>query len=346
MRRLRLLLLLGAVFAMSSTLAACGGGSDSSSSDGSSSSDDPQAVLDQTFSPDSKIDSADIDVGFDFSAEGSSSSSLTANLSGPVEGNGSGVPKFDLSAQLSGEGSGQSINFEGGATSTGDAAYISYGGNDYVVDDATFGFLQQAFASSSQQSTQGSGNLSAFKDVLTNLKNEGTEDVEGTSSVHISGDIDVDKLIDAIRPFAAQAGSLGALSGGANIPTPAQLDQVKQFITGATFDVFSGADDHLLRKLEAEVDINDPSSGDKATIKLSVTLAKVNESQDISAPENAKPLSDLTGGSSIGGLLGGLGGAGSTGGTSVPPASGLTPQQAQCLQSATTSAQIQACISQ
>lgn len=328
---------------MLTTLAACGGGSDSSSGDGSSSSDDPQAVLDQTFSSDQNIDSADIDVSFDVSAQGSSSGSLSASLTGPVESNGSGVPKFDLTAQVSGDGSGQSIDFEGGATSTGDAAYISYGGSDYKVDDATFSFVEQAFAASSQQQKQGSASLSAFKDVLTNLKNEGNEDVEGTDSVHVSGDIDVDKLIDALRPFAAQAGSLGALSGGANIPSPAQLDQVKEFITAATFDVYSGADDHLLRKLEAEVDIHDPSSDDTATVNLSITLAKVNESQDISAPADAKPLSDLTGGSSIGDLLGGLGGAGTSGGTTTP---GLTPQQTQCLQGATSSAQIQACISQ
>lgn len=346
MRRLRLLFLLGAVFAMLTTLAACGSSSDSSGGGGSSSSDDPQAVLDQTFSTDSKIDSADIDVSFDFSSTGSSDSSLSASLKGPVEGNGSGVPKFALTAQLSGEGSGQSLNFEGGATSTGDAAYVNYGGEDYVLDDATFGFISQAFASSAQQQTKGSSNLSTFKTVLTNLKNEGNEDVAGTDSVHVSGDIDVDKLIDALRPFAAKASALGTISPGTNIPSPAQLDQVKQFITGATFDVYSGADDHLLRRLEAKVEIKDPSSSDTATINLDVTLGKVNESQDISAPDNPKPFSDLTGGADIGGLLGGLGGAGSTGGTGGASATGLSAQQTQCLQGATTSAQIAACVGQ
>jgi len=335
--RLRAFTVLFAILAMSVAFAACGGSSDSTTGGGSS-SEDPQTVLDQTFNNKSTIDSANIDVSFDVSEEGDNGGDFTASLTGPVDGTGDSFPKFDLTAKVNGSGGGQDINFEGGATSTGDAAYINYNGDDYQVDQQTFSYLSQAYAQGqTQQSSQ--GDLSAFKDVLTNVTNEGTEDVEGTESVHVSGDVDVSKLVTAIKPLAAQAQSLGSLSGG-SVPTPQELDQVQQLVKSATFDVYSGQDDHLLRRLDATIDLDDPSSDQTATIEVDITLADVNQPQDISAPDNAKPLSDLLGGD-LGSLLGSSG-LGGTGGTT----SGLSAGQSQCLQSATTSAQIQSCLSQ
>jgi hypothetical protein len=335
--------LLAAVLAVATAFAACGGSSDSSTSGGGGSTADAQKVLDETFNPDSQIHSADIDVTLGFKASGSQDSDLSAELSGPVDGSGSGVPKFDLTAKVSGSGGGQSIDFEGGATSTGDAAYVTYNGDSYKVDDQTFSYLKQSFDSAQNQNTQQQSDLSAFKDVLTNVTNEGTEDVEGTSTVHVSGDVDVKKLVAAIKPLAEQAQALGSVSGG-QVPSSAQLDQVAQYISGATFDVYSGESDHLLRRLTAHVDIDDPNSDNTASIDFDVTLGGVNESQDVSAPDNAKPLSDLIGPGGLGGLLGGAGlGTGSSGGTTTP---GISPSQASCLQSATTQQQIQACLTQ
>ncbi len=348
MSRLRLFSIFLAVFAMIATLAACGGSSDSGTGGGDTgaSSENPQTVLNQAFSADAAIKSADIDLSLDFAAKGSSEANFSASLTGPVEGGGGDVPKFDLTAKADGSGSGQNFNFEGGATSTGDAFYVSYGGNSYELDAATASYIKQAFQASSKQQTGQTGSLQAFKNVLTNLKNEGTTDVEGTETVEVSGDVDVKKLVDAIRPLAEQAQSLGTVAPGTSIPSPAELDQVTQLIKSATFDVYAGADDHVLRKLTATIDLDDPASSDTATIEFDLTLDKVNESLDVSAPDNAKPLSDLVGPGGLSGILGGAGLSGGSAGGSGGTAAAPTQEQLQCLQTAKTAADLSNCIGQ
>lgn len=338
MSRLRALTLLFCVLAMSVALAACGGGGGDSTSGGDS-SENPQTVLNQTFDNNATIKSADIDLSVDVDSPGDQGGKFTASLSGPVDGSGEGFPKFDLTGKVSGSGGGQDIDFEGGLTSTGTAAYVSYGGSDYAVDDQTFDYLRQSYEQGQTQQTQ-SSDLSAFKDVLTNVTNEGTTDVEGTETVEVSGDVDVQKLVAAIRPLAEQAQQLGSVTGG-SVPSPSDLDSLEQYVKSATFSVYSGTDDHLLRKLEATIDLDDTASDQTASISFDLTLGSVNEPQEVSAPSGAKPLSDLIGGD-LGSMLGGgaLGGGSSTGGTS----SGLTPAQAQCLQTATLYEEIQACL--
>lgn len=344
MTRLRTLFVFAALLALATAFAACG----SSSSSSGSSNEDPQKVLDQTFNPNQKIESADLDASLKVDVSGSQSASFEGSLSGPVDGHGSGVPKFDLTAKLTGSGGGQNIDFEGGITSTGDAAYVNYKGTDYVLDSTTYGFIKQALLSSQQQQSQGS-DLSAFKDVLTNLKNEGTTDVAGTSSIHITGTVDVKKLVDAIKPLAAQAQSLG---GVGNVPDASQLDQIQQLVKSATFDVYSAEDTHLLTRLVGSLDLEDPSGGGTANISFDITLGSVNQPQTVEAPSNAKPIQELY--NQIGfnpsmlGALGGLGAGSSPSPTPAPSTGGSTgvpPQiNQQCLQQAKTAADLQKCL--
>ena len=343
MSRVRVFFLIAALLALATAFAACG-----SSDSGGSNNEDPQKVLNETFNPNQKIESADLDASFKLEISGQQSANFEGSLSGPVDGHGNGVPKFDLTAKLSGEGAGRSIDFEGGVTSTGDAAFVSYKGTDYKLDPTTYSFVRQAFLSGQKQQSSQS-NLSAFKDVLTNLKNEGTEDVAGTQSIHVTGTVDVGKLVKAIKPLAQQAQSLGGAAG--NVPSPAQLEQIQSLVKSATFDVYSAEDTHLLTRLTGNLELEDPSGSGTATISFDVTLGGVNEPQTVEAPSDTKPISELY--KQIGfdpsalGALGGLapstgGSTGGTGGTG-----GTTPQiDQQCLQQAKTAADLQACVSQ
>ncbi len=342
MSRVRLFFLFAALLALATAFAACG-----SSDSGGSNNEDPQKVLNETFNPSQKIESADLDASFKLEVSGQQSANFEGSLSGPIDGHGNGVPKFGLTAKLSGEGGGQSIDFEGGITSTGDAAYVNYKGTDYQLDPTTYGFVKQAFLSGQkQQSTQ--TNLSIFKDVLTNLKNEGTEDVAGTQSIHVSGTVDVNKLVSAIKPLAQQAQSLGGLGAAGSVPSPAELGQIEKLVKSASFDVYSAEGSHLLTRLAGNLELEGPGGNGSATISFDVTLGGVNEPQTIEAPSNAKPISELY--KQIGfdpSALGALGGlspstGGSTGGTGP-----TTPQiNQQCLQQAQTAADLQACVSQ
>ena len=336
MIRPRNLLALAALVALALAFAACGGGGDSGGGE------NPQKVLDETFSPNSKLESADVDASISFNVEGANGGHFDASLTGPIDGRGQGVPKFDLTAKASGEGGGQSIDFDLGLISTGDAGYVSYNGTDYNLGPQVFGFLKQIIANAQQQpqAKQQSG-VPDIKSFLTDLSDEGTDDVEGTETNHISGAVDVQKLVDTLKPLASRAGALGA--AGAQIPSPAELDQLTHVLKNATFDLYSGTDDHLLRRLTLNFDLQQPGGSGKATIALDNTLGSVNEAQTIEAPSSSKPLSDLLRQFGIGnlgslGLPGALPGSGGGGG------SGTSAAQINCLGQAKTPAQLQKCL--
>ena len=345
-------MLLALFAALAVALVACGG------DDGGSSDENPQTVLDQTFSGDTQVESAEVDISLDASVEGEDSGSFSASLSGPVDGQGNGFPKFDLTANVEGEGSGQSISFEGGATSTGDAAFVTYGGETYELGSDLFGMLEQAYeqgqAQQNQQQSSTAG-LDQLKSSLTNLENEGTEDVEGTETVHVSGELDVRKLVKELSPLLQQASQLG-LGGGAALPSESDLQQLQELVKSATFDVYSGVDDDILRRLAFDMELQDPTGGGgTANITFDLTLGSVNEDLSVEAPSGAKPIDELfqqlgidpsalgalgLGGSSLGGSTGGSsGGSGSSGAAGDPSAF------FDCLEKAKTAAEIQACSS-
>ncbi len=329
MRRFRLLFAISVLVALATALVACGG------DDSGGGSEDPQTVLDQTFSGDNeKVDSGNLSIKFNVDASGGGGGNIDAELSGPFENQGEGkVPKFDVSVTASGSGEGDDFSFDGGLTSTGDAAFVAYKGTDYEVDQSLFDQFKQQIESAAgqqgqnEQSTQQLLDALGLQDpqsLLTNLSNEGTADVEGTETTHISGDLDVGKTVDAFKNLINNASVLGQLGGStSDLPSSEDLDQVKDAVKEAHFDIYSGTDDHILRRITISVSI-EPPTGDVDTIDLGFdfTLGDVNEPQTVEAPSGAKPFRDLL--QELGvpadalGQLGALGGAGGLGGAISP----------------------------
>jgi hypothetical protein len=336
-------------------IAACGGGGSSSNGE------DPQKVINETFSGKKDIHSGNLDLSFKVSAKGKNGGSFDAKLNGPFESQGKGkLGKFDLNATVSGSGSGQSISFSGGIASTGDKAFVNYKNTDYEVPSTTFeqfkSQLQAQSKSNSSQSANPFGKLGVSpKDWLTNLKNEGTEDVNGASTIHISADANISKAVDDLKKILSQAGNLNVPTG-TQLPNSAQLDQLKKAVKTAHFDVFSGEKDKILRKIDVNLSI--ASSGSTADLAFSFGISDLNKPQTIKAPSGAKPLSELLTQLGIPGGLGALGGLGgasaggssSAGGAGGAPTGGPSSAQSQkylaCLQAAKDQAAIAACASQ
>jgi hypothetical protein len=360
--RFRLLFVAFVFAALATGLVACGGG------DSGGSGENPQTVLDQTFSGDNeKVNSGDIDLSLKVSTSGDQAGSFDASLSGPFENQGDKkVPKFDLNVTASGSGQGQDFNFDGGLTSTGDAAFVNYKGSDFQVDQSIFDQFKSQVESATSTSNAQSGTeffkqlgIDDPKSLLTNLSNDGTADIKGTETNHVSGDLDVGKTVDAFKSLLGSASLLQQLGGqSSSLPDPAQLDQVKQAVKNAHFDIYSGVDDHILRGLTIALSIEPPSgSTSKVDIDFDFKVGALNESQTIEAPSNPKSFGDLL--SELGipasalGQLGALGlGAGqpSTGGTgNTSPVSpgGVDTQQAQkyldCISKANTATDLQQC---
>ena len=328
-------------------VAGCGGSSGNS--------EDPQQVLDQTFNNPTNISSGKLDVSLSGSAEGQQSGNFSATISGPFQtdpNDKTAFPQLDLTANVSGsQGGGPSISFDGSLITTKDNAYVEYQSQAYEVGTAAFQQFAKAYAKAAKQN-QANGSSTGFsqfgidpKTWLTNVSNEGTTDVDGTNTIHIHGDADVGKIVTDLQKVSKQT------SGSTQQISPDQLNQLTDSVQTASIDVYSGADDHLLRKLAVSLSIAPPSGTgatvSKLDVNLSVTLSDVNQPQTITAPSNAKPISELLGQLGIPGLPG----VGGTGGFSIPGggstgSGGSSSSYQNCVAQAKSQADIQKCLQQ
>jgi len=320
--------------AVPTAIAGCGGGDSDA---------DPQEVVDATLNNDAKISSGVLDLTIEASA--GDQGNVTASLSGPFQGEPDDptvFPQLDLTASVSGEGGGQSLDFEGGVVVTQDNAFVEYQDEAYEVGTETFSqFKEAAEASAGQgEDAEGEDAAASFRESceqaveaqggdpsacdfdlggwFTDLTNEGTEDVEGAETVHISGSVDVGQLVDDV------AGIAQSVPGAEQQVDQAQLDQIQEAVSEASFDLFSGTEDDLLRRLDLNLAIDPSAVAGAAPVPVesldfgfSLAFGDVNEDQSIEAPADAQPIDELLGELGLGGLpLGGLGGLGGGSGDS------------------------------
>lgn len=373
MSRLRIFALFATVLALAVALVACG------SSGSSNSNENPQTVVnDATLKG---IESGNLSLALKVNAEGDEGGNLDLSFSGPFQGEGKNqLPQFDLSAKADGSFNGQDVNFDGGLTLLSDHAFVNYQGTEYEVDPTTFSFAKSAIERSQQSGaaqTQSAGATACQEavanlkvgDFVENLSNEGSSDVGGTATTHVSGDLNVPGAIEALLELTKEPACSAQLSAAGPLPSEAELDkaksQVQSALKTAHVDVYVG-DDNIVRKIAAELSIepqNASSSGPKKVdLEFELSIDGVNEEQTISAPSGAKPLNDLfqklninpiellgaasgqgglSGSGGLGGLLNGLSGAaegGSSGG-----GSGSQQAYLKCLQGATTPVDLQKC---
>jgi hypothetical protein len=315
-RRFRVFAALIAVLLASTGLAACGGGGGGGSA---------QGLLRETFGTNKPVRSGNLSVVLNLDAAGLQGlkGPVSLKLTGPFQSQGKGkLPKFafDLSLNTSG------TSFTAGAVSTGDKGFVKVQGKTYAVTDSLFQQFKQGYEQAASKSQTSSGGLS-FKSLgvdplrwLKNPKNAGTENVGGADTYHVTAGLDIPHFLDDVNTLLGKAGSLGQ----GNLPsglTASQRRDIERSVKSATLDVWTGKNDKTLRRLKIGIDIAVPADVQKRAnglksgrLELDLTIADLNQSQTISAPANARPLSDLTSA---------LGGASS--GTSTTPAVPAVP---------------------
>jgi hypothetical protein len=358
LQRFRFLIVLATALTAAVAIAACGG------DDGGGGDEDPQQVLDATFASGQTVDSGVFDVSLEVNAEGGDQGgTLDASIGGPFQSEEGAVPQFDVDAEanLEAEGDGQDFSGSAGLTSTGEAAFVNFQDTDYEVPADAFSQFSSTFTQlqdqSEQQADAEGGALGALgidpSNWLTDLTNEGDEDVEGTETVHISGSADVPELVGDLRSIAEKAPQ----AAGQQI-TPeqlSQLDALTGIVESADIDVYSGKDDDILRKLEANLVLKPPAaegSPESVDVTFAITLSEVNEPQEIAAPADAKPLNELLGqfgldSSALGSALGSAGAAApvtpDAGGSPAGPADDAAAAYLECLGNAQGEAALQQC---
>jgi hypothetical protein len=331
-RRVFTILALACLLAASVAITACGGGGSSA---------DAQQVINDTFSGKKNIDSGKLNLALTakIDATGVAATQLkdpvTIKLSGPfqqIPNKPDALPKFDF--DLTASAAGQS--FSAGAISTGDAGYLSYQGTDYKIDSKTFKQFKASFEKSQAQDQgqkqPGFGALGIDpKKWITNVESDGTEDVGGAETNHVSADINVTAFLDDVGNVLKSSDKLN-LTPQQESQLPKQIPanvkkQISEAIEEANIQIWSGVDDDILRKLQVTLKFKIPdnlksqTSGlEGGTIELTAEIADVNKPQTITAPANAKSLSELQS------LLNSspLGALGGTGGTTPPPTGGTT----------------------
>jgi hypothetical protein len=373
--RKRTFVILAAFAVLAAALSACGGGGGSS--------EDPQKVIEQaTFEG---VESGTVDLAMNIKAEGEHGGNMKIDLTGPFQSTGKkSLPELALELKANGEADGENVDFEGGLTVLGDRAYIGFDGKNYEVDPTTFGFVKSGFEEAEQEGAKESagGEASACQKAATsmnleefvdNLENEGGEEVDGVETTKLSGDLDPKGAVDAIIRLMETPACTAELEAAGPFPIE-ELKDLEGEITGAVkkahADIYVGEDDHIVRRVVADLTAEPKGSGESAEIELDFTLGEVNEQQTIEAPANAEPLEKLfgqlginplellgmmEGGGSddIGGLIEGITGAiegeGSSGGNAGPaeeielPSAGESKEFTECLSEAKSASDVQEC---
>jgi hypothetical protein len=320
--------------------AACG----SEKPQSASSSTDTSQLLRDTFDNLGKMKSADVNLQLQLT---SGQGAVGAQLQGPFVSSGQGqLPRFAFSATLTAAGRSERV----GATWTGEKAFITLQNTSYAVSDLVARQFAAGYqqALRSNQSKQAKGGLLLgtlgidFTQWLKDAHNAGTAQVGGVSTVEITGQADIPRMVDDLQRISQRAKSLGlpgASSGQAQL-TPQQRAQLVQAIKSVGVQVYTGAQDRILRRLVVHAVLHDPAAKSDSALDLDLQFTKVGEDQQISAPAHPKPFADLlkaTGGlnaGSLGGLLGGArSGSGSGSGSAGGGASNVD-KYAECVRKA------------
>lgn len=310
--------LVAALLLAAFAVAGCGGGG----SDGPAADAPPAELLKATFSGDTSIQSGVLTLALDADVQGVAEP-VALKLNGPFQSSGSTteLPKFAFELSVTTRGATQTI----GATSTGDKGFLSYQGTDYAVPDDLFRQFADGYRKSARDRDQ-KGQAPSLQSLgidplrwLTDPRKAGEADVGGTQTVHLTAGIDVPKLLADVR---TAAGKVGSASGQAQL-SAADVDALAKSVKSAKVDLYTGADDHKLRKFVLDLQLT------TGHVKLTLQFDQLNQPQDITAPADAK---------SITGLLSALGAA-------APSSSGASSQRyLECVQAAGNDiAQLQAC---
>ena len=298
-------------------LAGCGG------DDSADSSTDVDQLLQDTFSGAKSIESGRLSLALGLETEGGQGP-VAAKISGPFQSQGKGrLPQIDLEGSF--DGGGESLS--GGITATADAAFVSFGGQTYEVAGPVFEQFKAGYEESAKKDSDQS--LSSLgidpRRWLTNAKNAGEAKVGDTDTIKITGDVDVPKLLDDVSAALEKVRSLG-VQGSEQIPeklTEAEKRKTAEAIDDLSVEIYTGADDRILRRIVVALGIQLPEGStttggaQSADVRFDYQLLDVNEDQEIEAPANAKPFSELLKqlqGLGLGLNLGGVGGSGGSGG--------------------------------
>jgi hypothetical protein len=302
----RALLALGCTLLCAALLVACGGSGDKAASNGSSA----QRTLERTFGARAtSIRRARIAGEVRLDPEGllKVGGPLALRVKGPFAApSGHRPARFGLAfvATLGGD------RFKGTAISTGARSYLTLDDTTYALDA---GRRSARTAPKSHPGLEALG-IDPLR-WITHVEDKGSATVGDVATTRLQGDVDTRALLADIGKLLDKAGG-----GAGSFLTPELVKQIGDAVKSARVDVWTGADDDVLRQIAVDVrfafkDAQSPIVGlDGGRLRLRLRLDDVNGAPvRIATPAAPRPLSELTGPDGLGAVLAGLG-TGLTGG--------------------------------
>lgn len=297
--RIRFAVALLATLLVVAALGACsgaGGGGDS-----------PQALLSDTFSSHSQIESGKIALALSLSASGAHGSAqpLSLRLTGPFQSEGAGkLPRFALTLQAAVGGHG----IGAGATATGSALYVQLAGAWFSTPASTYKAIEEGFARASSQASS-SKVQSTFSSLgidpgkwLSNPTDAGTATVDGVQTVHLTAAVNIPAFLADVSKLSQAGSALGLASPvpGAGSISSSAIGELAKSIHSARVDVYTGKADHTLRRLEVDSTVVGTAQTQallgglhSAHVHLLLGFSDLNQPQSISAPANPQSPSQL-----------------------------------------------------
>lgn len=322
LRRLSALLL---VLVSVVALGACGGGDKSE--------EDVEALLDRAFRQ--SVNSADMKLDAELEVRGVQGFERPVRLeaTGVYIAQEKSLPKLDIDLRIGSQEAGQTV--ESGFLSTGDRAFLKFGGEFYEQPQEDIARANRELAGSDPS---GVGALSELgldpRNWVVEARSEGEDEVGGVATEHVSARLDVRAVFADLNKLVERSGdAIGGVTPGTPQPlTAEQLDMVSEVVENPAFDVYVGTDDDVIRRVSANVEVVVPEAQrervggiEGGTLRISIELSKVNGDQQVDAPADPRPIEDLT--TQLQGL-GGLGGPGAPNPEEESPAPGApTPDQ-------------------
>jgi hypothetical protein len=283
-------------------VAACGGGESSSSGNA-----DAQALLKDTFGPDHPIRSGKLDLSLDLDLKGlpQLDKPVAIKLTGPFQSNGAGkLPNFNFALELASGDRPVTL----GAISTGRKGYLSIEGQAFDLGSDAYASFKKGYADA-QAKSGSKGAVPSLKSLgiapmrwLRAPQTTGTEDIAGTTTTHVTSDVDVPKLLADVAVLLDKAKGLkvGGASPIATSLSPDQQRRIGQAVKSAKVDLWVGQADKTLRKLAVDVVLDVPQDQRASMgglqgghVAFQFTIADLNKAQTIAEPKDARPMSDL-----------------------------------------------------
>ena len=296
--KLRALLILACAALCAGLLAACGDSEEQAASAAPS-------VLQETLAATSKIDSGRLTGRLRLEPDGllALGGPIVLSASGPFAAPAAGAgPRFDIAVAATLGAS----PLRARASSTGKRAYLRLGGRDYVLGE-------YGSHASKRRSVKPRDALAALGlDPAAWVKDpqeHGGAMIGDVETVRITGDLDVARVLADVARLLDGGGAGGLL-------TPKLRAQLADGVKTAKVEIWTGANDRILRQLTAFVDFTfkqgaQPIPGlDGGRINLRLRLDDVNTTTfHVATPKNARPLSSLfgDGDGGLGALLSALG---------------------------------------